>query len=247
MFPTRCHLSLLTLATMARYIRLVLLIENHSDSAMSGQDPLRRQLPPGTVGDGQWPSPVWASVGDPVLSSGPQERTAAGPMDVCGGENDLWDSPLLPRMDPGYCDLEVTLSRAHPSCYHSRNDLVDLTQARLTNPNTPRRHCHSLILDHHILHKRAMDIACLILKMRDLLVQYVPRVFTCTLITPNTHPVCFDYPVHIINSRIRDSMKSDQLIPLDFRLHKWHICQDGIHLNHHGCLILNNMLCNVVH
>ena len=36
-----------------------------------------------------------------------------------------------------------------------------------------------------------------------------------------THPVCYDYPIDIINDRIRDSMSSNQLIPLNFHLHAW--------------------------
>ena len=101
------------------------------------------------------------------------------------------------------------------------NDRISLTQERLMNPNTPKRYCYSLIYNHCILHQRAIEIACNVLKLTGLLLQFVPRVLSCTPMHRATHPVCYDFPIGIINDRIRDSISSNQLIPLNLHLHAW--------------------------
>ena len=175
-----------------------------------------------------------------------QSELPPGPMDVCGART-------IAETVPHY--REWTRDRAtwkthYPDPIHRAiillggNDLVNLTQERLTSPSTPRRHCHTLIINPGILHERAISIARLIPTLRGLLLQYVPCVFTCTLIP---HNINFHHPIHIINSHLWDSMKSKHLIPLHQHLHKCHLCQDGIHLNHHGSQILTTMLCNIVH
>ena len=141
----------------------------------------------------------------------------------------------------------TTWKKHHPDLIHRAvillggNDLVNLTEERLANPNTPRRHCHTLITNPIILRQQAVIIARLILSLRGLLLQYVPRVFICTLI-PRDVAINYDQPITIINDHLRDSLKSKHVIPLHLHLHKCHLCQDGIHLNHHGCEILTTML-----
>ena len=86
------------------------------------------------------------------------------------------------------------------------DDQVNLTKERLANTNTPRRHCHTLITNPIILRQQAIIIARLILSLRGLLLQYVPHVFTCTLI-PRDVAINFDHPVTIINDHLRASLK----------------------------------------
>ena len=166
-----------------------------------------------------------------------------GPMDVFGGRT-------ISETVPVYRDWtkdRATWKTHYPDPINRAvillggNDLVNLTEERLANPDTPRRHCHTLIINPIILHQQAIIIARLILKLRGLLLQYVPRVFTCTLI-PRDVAINYDHPITIINDHLRDSLKSKHVIPLHLHLHKCHLCQDGIHLNHHGCEILTTML-----
>ena len=76
------------------------------------------QLPPGTAGDGQWPSPVWASVGDPAPSPCPPEWAAAWTDGCVWRENHQWDSPRVPWMDPRQRHLENALSGSNSLCRH---------------------------------------------------------------------------------------------------------------------------------
>ena len=245
-FATRCRLFLLTLATMASYMRtiankfILFLIMSQGRTLYVGSSHL---VPLEMVNDPPRYGPAWETRRRRRVR---QCDLPPGPMDVFGGRTISETVPVYREKTRDH----ATWKTHHPDLIHRAvillggNDLVNLTEERLANPNTPRRHCHTLITNPIILRQQAIIIARLIQSLRGLLLQYVPRVFTCTLI-PRDVAINYDHPITIINDHLRDSLKSKHVIPLHLHLHKCHLCQDGIHLNHHGCEILTTMLCTI--
>ena len=92
-FATRCHLFLLTLAIMARYIRLKYSFWHHH---VSGKDSMLA-------------APIWYRW---------RWSLPPGPMDVCGGRT---ISETVPRYREWTQDhaMEVALSGPHSSRYHA--------------------------------------------------------------------------------------------------------------------------------
>ena len=76
-----------------------------------------------------------------------------GPMDVFGGRTISETVPVYREKTRDH----TTWKKHHPDLIHRAvillggNDLVNLTEERLANPNTPRRHCHTLITNPIIL------------------------------------------------------------------------------------------------
>ena len=94
----------------------------------------------------------------------PPERVATWTNGRIWRKDNLWDGPQLLWMVSRSCYLEITLSQTHSLRYHpparggGGGDLMDLTQERFTNSNTPRRQCHALIVNPDIL--RGPQLMC---------------------------------------------------------------------------------------
>ena len=115
-------------------------------------------------------------------------------------------------------------------------DLRTLFQERRDDPGIPI--IEQLAADREIV----VTISSRILSIRGQLLQYIPKVYVCTIIPQQAQSDRFNNVVRQINDRIRDSLRSKYLIHLHRHLTHHHICEDGIYLNRNGADILTALL-----
>ena len=143
-FATRCRLFLLTLATMASYIRAPLLINSFCFSSCS-----------------MLAAPTWYRWRWSMTLPGMGQRGRPGAVAVSASVICRLDRWTCLEGGPSvrqslYTRDHATWKKHHPDLIHRAvillggNDLVNLTEERLANPNTPRRHCHTHHQPHHL-------------------------------------------------------------------------------------------------
>ena len=122
------------------------------------------------------------------------------------------------------------------------NDLVELYEEYQANPSTPRKDLITPIKDPIRFRTIALDIARTLLRIRQFLQRFIPKVLICTLIPRRAQPVQINRATRLINRRLLRSLSSQDIIPLHRHLTRHHLCRDGIHTNRHGADILTSLL-----